>query len=80
MLWILLIKIIQKNTSLLDIARQQKSFLVTDAGIATAKSLHEIKYEPFQFRSLLLRDGENGEKGALGIIRAGKKKTEHKLA
>ncbi|HOL00770.1 MAG TPA: heparinase II/III family protein [Paludibacteraceae bacterium] len=62
-----------KNTSLLDIARQQKSFLVADAGIATAKSLHNIKYEPFQFRSLLLRDGENGEKGALGIIRAGKK-------
>jgi len=62
-----------KNTFLLDIAQQQKSFIISDAGIATAKSLNIVKYEPFQFRSVLLRDGANGDEGALGIIRAGKK-------
>jgi len=62
-----------ENTFLLDIAQQQKSFIVSDAGIATAKSLHNIKYEPFEFHSVFLRDGANGDAGGLGIIRAGKK-------
>jgi len=63
-----------KNTTLLDIARQQKSFIVADVGITTAKALQSKKTEPFPFHSMLLRDGENGDKGGLGIIRAGKNK------
>ena len=38
------------NTALLDIARQQKSFIIADAGIITAKSLNNVKYKPFPFK------------------------------
>ncbi len=59
------------NTSLLDIARQQESFVVSDAGLAAAKALKKNKIKPFTYHSLLLRDGQNGDEGGIAILRAG---------
>lgn len=57
------------NNSLLDIARQQQTFVVSDAGIATAKATQKIKNTRFQYNSLLLRDGADGNEGGIGIMR-----------
>lgn len=60
------------NKQLLDIARQQESFIVSDAGIATAKAVSNKKnITPFLFKSMLLRDGQNGDEGGIAILRNG---------
>ena len=59
----------QNNLQLLDIARQQNAYIVSDAGLATAKAVSKIKRQPFNYKSLLLRDGENGNEGGIAIIR-----------
>lgn len=59
------------NVSLLDIARQQESFIVSDAGIATAKALKKYKSKPTYLGSLVLSDGQNGDEGGIAILRSG---------
>lgn len=59
------------NTRLLDIARQQGGFIISDAGVATAKALHKKKVPPYQFSSILLRDGRDGTQGGIAIFRNG---------
>ena len=56
---------------LLDIARQQESFFVSDAGFKTAKALLQKQTKPYEFHSILLRDGQNGNEGGLAIVRNG---------
>ena len=62
----------QNNLQLLDIARQQEAYVVNDAGLATAKAVSKGKYQPFDYKSLLLRDGPTGDEGGVAIIRDGK--------
>jgi len=60
------------NKSLLDIARWQGDFVVSDAGIATAKALAKTKNIPvYGYRSLLMRDGQDGSEGGIAIFRSG---------
>lgn len=60
------------NRSLLDIARWQNTFVVSDAGLATARALARSRNIPsFQFRSLLMRDGYDGSKGGIAVFRSG---------
>ncbi|MCX6308778.1 MAG: alginate lyase family protein, partial [Bacteroidia bacterium] len=59
------------DTQLLDIARQQESFSVSDAGFFTAKALTKEQVVPFASKSILLRDGQNGDEGGIAILRAG---------
>lgn len=60
------------NKSLLDIARWQGDFVISDAGIATAKALSKEKNIPvYGYRSLLMRDGLDGSQGGIAIIRSG---------
>lgn len=56
---------------LLDIARQQESFIISDAGIATAKGVYKQKPEPYQFKSTFLSDGTAGNEGGIAIFRNG---------
>jgi len=70
---------------LLDIARQQESFLVSDAGFATAKALTQKQVQPFVLKSMLLRDGQKGDEGGIALFRSGKscftfKATSHGLS
>ncbi len=56
---------------LLSIAKQYQSFLLpTDAGYAVARDISLNQAEPFNFKSLLLRDGKDGTKGGLAIYRS----------
>jgi len=59
------------NKQLLDIARQQGSFIVSDEGLATAKAVYAEKIQSFELKSVLLRDGQNGDEGGIGILRSG---------
>lgn len=55
--------------TLTDIAGQQKSFFVSDAGLTTAKAIHENKIKPFMLKSMLVRDGQNGDEGGIAFLR-----------
>lgn len=59
-----------KNKSLFDIVRQQGDFIVSDAGIATAKAFYKEKNKPYyMYESLFMRDGQHGTEGGIAIIR-----------
>ncbi len=58
------------DVSLLDIARQQESFFVSDAGLATAKALKKNKTKPFAFNSMVVRDGQDGNEGGIAFLRS----------
>ncbi|MFT3753730.1 MAG: alginate lyase family protein [Paludibacter sp.] len=59
------------NKQLLDIARQQRAFIVSDAGLATAKALYQKEQKTFQYKSILLHDGAKGNEGGIAILRTG---------
>lgn len=60
-----------KNESLLDIIAFQKKFLVSDAGFSAAKAAAQRVAKPVAFKSVFLRDGANGDRGGLAILRMG---------
>lgn len=60
-----------QNRSLLDIAHRQDAFIISDAGIATAKALKAKPLTPFELQSTLLRDGQSGDEGGIGLLRNG---------
>ena len=59
------------NKSLLSVAKDyQNKVLVSDAGYAVAKGIADGEAEPIRYRSLLLRDGMEGNNGALALMRS----------
>src|SRR5690606_7335299 len=55
-----------KNKSLFDIVAQQGDFIVSDAGITTAKAFYKEKNKPYYtYKSLFMRDGQNGTEGGI---------------
>lgn len=56
---------------LLDVAASQGTYVVSDAGLATAAAVSRGEALPFHPRSRLLRDGADGKQGAVAIIRQG---------
>jgi hypothetical protein len=59
------------DPSLLSIAERQRSYVLTGDGFETAKAIDAGLARPFDYRSVLLRDGHDGESGALAILRSG---------
>lgn len=59
------------DKQLLDIARKQETFFVSDAGLAAAKAMTTEEIKPFDFNSLLLSDGQKGDEGGIAILRTG---------
>ena len=59
------------DRSLLSVAKQQKSYVLTGDGFATAKAIDDGLARPFDYRSVMLRDGHDGESGALVVLRSG---------
>lgn len=57
------------NKGLLSIAESQNKYIVSDAGLITARAVAAGEAESFEFRSVMLRDGSDGEDGGLAIIR-----------
>jgi len=56
---------------LLDIAQKQGRTLLSPAGLAVAEGLQAGLRKPFDFHSVLLRDGAAGDHGGLAILRQG---------
>lgn len=55
---------------LLSIAKQYQSFLLpTDAGYAVARDISLNQCKPFGFKSILMRDGKDGDKGGVAVYR-----------
>jgi hypothetical protein len=60
-----------KSPELLSIAEIQGTTVLTGEGYALAQAVDEGKAEPFNFKTVLFRDGENGDQGALAVMRMG---------
>lgn len=60
-----------KNPELLSVAKLQNRVLLDNTGLSVAKALADGKAKPFVKKSIELRDGRNGDEGAVGIIRKG---------
>ena len=58
------------DASLLSVAQAQGTVVPTPAGRAVSAAIASGKSEPFDYRSMRLRDGSNGDRGALDILRA----------
>ncbi len=59
------------DKSLLSIAQQQAFVVPTPGGRAVADALDAGLAEPFAFETLKLRDGPEGDRGALMVLRSG---------
>jgi hypothetical protein len=60
-----------KNPELLSVAEGQGRVRLDQAGLALAVGLADGRGEPRQQRSVLLRDGPEGEQGGIGVLRRG---------
>lgn len=63
-----------RDPKLLSIAKEQGSFVLSSAGIATARALADHLEQPFDFQSELYRDGADGSQGGVAIIRRGEER------
>jgi len=64
-------------TGLLGIAARQGRVMLSGAGLRVAQALSTVRPLPeFPFSSIEFRDGADGTKGALGILRSGEEKTK----
>jgi hypothetical protein len=59
-----------QSAQLLSIAEEQGRVLLDKSGISVAKAIAAGKAEKFQKTSIELRDGADGTKGAIGILRS----------
>lgn len=60
-----------RDPALLSIAQEQGRTVLTPAGQAVSRDLAAGKAKPFPFKTMLLRDGPNGDQGAVALIRNG---------
>ncbi|MGQ2989619.1 MAG: heparinase II/III domain-containing protein [Brevundimonas sp.] len=60
-----------QDPRLLSIARQQGRTLLSPDGLGVARGVADGLARPFEFRSMQLRDGPNGDLGNLVILRQG---------
>jgi hypothetical protein len=56
---------------LLSVAEQQGRLLLTPEGLKVAQGLAAGKAKPFDYTPMLLRDGPDGDRGGLAILRMG---------
>jgi len=60
----------EQSPELLSIAREQGEVLLDKAGMAVAKDIVAGKAQKFHKKSIELKDGADGTKGAVGILRS----------
>lgn len=58
-----------KDVQLLSLIEQQGRVPLNDSGLSAARGIVDGKATAFQFKSLELTDGANGDQGAIGILR-----------
>jgi len=59
------------DPTLLDVVTMQSSVVPTPGGRALARDIAAGEAEPFEFKSMLFRDGAEGDQGALAVLRSG---------
>lgn len=59
-----------QDASLLSIAKDQGRVVLTGQGYHLAAAMHSVKAEPFDYKSMSMRDGPKGDRGALIILRS----------
>ena len=67
---------INADADLLDVAQKQDRVTISDAGLKVAKDIAAGKSKPFVYKSLWITDGNKGDEGGLGILRAGDNKDQ----
>lgn len=60
-----------RDPAFLSVARWQGRTTLTPEGLLVARDLAEGKEQPFPFASRLFRDGPQGDRGAVAVLRAG---------
>ncbi len=59
------------DASLLSVAAAQRSHVLTADGFKLARAVDSGQARPYDFRSVLLRDGPQGKRGAVAVLREG---------
>lgn len=59
------------DRSLLDIAQYHGKVMISEEGLAVAKDIAEGKAEEFSRKSMIIRDGRDGNSGGLALLRTG---------
>ena len=59
------------DPQLLSIAEQQGQVLLDDAGFSVAAAIRDGKAQPFEKKSINLRDGVDGDEGGVAVLRYG---------
>ncbi|MDF1695801.1 MAG: heparinase II/III family protein [Saprospiraceae bacterium] len=67
---------ISKDPDLINAARLQNSVLLDQNGFEIATQIEKLPLQPFEKSSIELKDGKDGDEGALGILRSGSGKDE----
>lgn len=62
---------ITQDPTLLSISERQDHVLLTGYGFKVAQAISDGLAEPFQYQSMQLRDGKDGDQGALTVFRNG---------
>lgn len=60
----------EDNKSFLSIAKDQGRVILTGDGLKVAQAINNKDDNPFKSKSVLLRDGANGDEGAVAVLRA----------
>ncbi len=60
-----------ENPTLLDVAEHHGKVMLSAQGLAVAKAIAEGKMQKFERKSMIIRDGANGDKGGLALLRLG---------
>ncbi|WP_407352966.1 alginate lyase family protein [Luteimonas sp. R10] len=60
-----------QDARLLSVAQRQGRTVLTPEGLQVARGIAEGRAQPFAFRPLMLRDGADGDRGGLAILRMG---------
>ena len=60
------------NKSLLSVAQIQGKVMISNEGLSVAKGIANNETEAFARNSMIIHDGQNGDKGGLALLRIGK--------
>jgi hypothetical protein len=65
-----------KEATLLDVANLQGQVMLCAQGLTVAKAIAEGKVQKFERKSMIIRDGADGDKGGLALLRLGESENQ----
>ncbi|MGQ1946057.1 heparinase II/III domain-containing protein [Geofilum sp. OHC36d9] len=67
------------EATILDVANLQNQVMLSAEGLTVAKAVAEGKARKFERKSMIIRDGANGDKGGVALLRLGKSEKQTSL-